>query len=548
MEKSHSLPTDPTEPTEPASEIPDVDKLPRVADSIPLSVWLVALLALAERFTFYGLSAPFQNYMQNGRDDPLRPGALGWGQRTASLTSNLFYILTCITPIFGAIAADKWLGRYRLLVVSFAIYLVGTVLLLVSSLPEVLGRKSGGGVFITSIILIGVGMSGANANLAAFIGDQYTKEGGTVEVRNGNRVVIDRDRTIESIYNLFYWCLNVGSLSGIATTLLERNVGFWAAFLLPLCALSISAALLVFGRRHYTMCAPEKSALPDAVRASLYASRSGFRMDHAKPQYQLEHHARQVPWSESFVDELKQGLKACRMLLAWPILWLCRVQLSTNLISQAAQMDTASVPNDMIYNANPVVIIIFLPLFDSFLYPWLRRRGITLNAVTRISLGFVLEAFAIAYAAIVQKLIYSYGPCYEFPLQCAASQGGAIPNHISVAVQIPVYVLEAFEIFATPAGYEMAFLLSPKSMKSILQAMFSLTNAVGASLSIAISPIYKNPALLWMYVSLAVAMAIDSSVFYLVFGIFDSGEEGQKKNEKKIAPIMQDPELDVETQ
>jgi dipeptide/tripeptide permease len=36
-----------------------------------------------------------------------------------------------------------------------------------------------------------------------------------------------------------------------------------------------------------------------------------------------------------------------------------------------------------------------------------------------------------------------------------------------VAVQIPAYVLEAFsEIFATPAGYEMAFLLSPKSMIS----------------------------------------------------------------------------------
>ena len=154
-----------------------------------------------------------------------------------------------------------------------------------------------------------------------------------------------------------------------------------------------------------------------------------------------------------------------------------------------------------------------------------------------------------AYAAIVQKLIYAYGPCYELPLQCAASQGGAISNHISVAVQIPVYVLEAFsEIFATPAGYEMAFLLSPKSMKSILQAMFSLTNAVGASLSIAISPIYKNPALLWMYVSLAVAMVIDSSVFYLVFGIFDSREESKEKNEKKIAPIMQDPELDVESQ
>jgi len=377
------------------------------------------------------------------------------------------------------------------------------------------------GVFITALVLIAIGMSGANGVLAAFIGDQYTKEGGEVIVNNkGKHVVVDRGRTIESIYNLYYWCINVGSLSGLATTNLEKHVGFWAAFLLPLCALSISAMLLMLGRKHYTVSAPEKSALPDAMKASWFGIKGGFNMDAAKPSHQLEKHAREVSWTDSFVDELKLGLSACRMLLAWPILWLCRVQLSTNLIAQAAQMQTSGVPNDMIYNANPIAIIILLPLIDKAIFPRLRSSGITLSAVTRVSIGFLFEAAAMGFAAIVQKLIYISGPCYNYTLACPASDSGRIPNSISVFIQLPTYVLEAIsEIFATPAGYELAFTLSPKSMKSILQAMFSATNAFGATLSIAISPTYKNPELLWVYTSLAVAMGFVTVAFYWIFGM-----------------------------
>ena len=58
--------------------------LRHVGDKIPLSAWLVAVVELAERFTYYGLTGPFQNYMQNKRDDPRLPGALGLGQSSAT--------------------------------------------------------------------------------------------------------------------------------------------------------------------------------------------------------------------------------------------------------------------------------------------------------------------------------------------------------------------------------------------------------------------------------------------------------------------------------
>jgi POT family proton-dependent oligopeptide transporter len=38
--------------------------------------------------------------------------------------------------------------------------------------------------------------------------------------------------------------VNIGGLSGIATTSLEKNYGFWTAFLLPLCSLFFSVDIL----------------------------------------------------------------------------------------------------------------------------------------------------------------------------------------------------------------------------------------------------------------------------------------------------------------
>lgn len=56
--------------------------LRHVPDKLPWSAFLVAIIELCERFTYYGLSGPFQNYIQNKYHDPKGlPGAIGMLQR-----------------------------------------------------------------------------------------------------------------------------------------------------------------------------------------------------------------------------------------------------------------------------------------------------------------------------------------------------------------------------------------------------------------------------------------------------------------------------------
>jgi POT family proton-dependent oligopeptide transporter len=68
LEKPHDNASD-TDLTEdnPNDVLPtdeDWKTLREVADSLPLSAYLVILIEFCERFTFYGLSGPFQNYVQ----------------------------------------------------------------------------------------------------------------------------------------------------------------------------------------------------------------------------------------------------------------------------------------------------------------------------------------------------------------------------------------------------------------------------------------------------------------------------------------------------
>ena len=50
---------------------------PRIPDSIPPSAWIIASIEMCERFAFFGLSGPLQNFLQKSQNDSLRHGAFG---------------------------------------------------------------------------------------------------------------------------------------------------------------------------------------------------------------------------------------------------------------------------------------------------------------------------------------------------------------------------------------------------------------------------------------------------------------------------------------
>ena len=74
------------EEDEPTGE--ELATLRKVSDHLPWSAFIVAMVELCERFTFYGLSGPFQNYIQyHPHDTPIR-GGIGTALRSRTVRVN----------------------------------------------------------------------------------------------------------------------------------------------------------------------------------------------------------------------------------------------------------------------------------------------------------------------------------------------------------------------------------------------------------------------------------------------------------------------------
>ena len=65
--------------------------LRRVPGKLPLSAWLVIIIEACERFCYFGLAGPLQNYLQNRPDNPIGPGGLG----ESLLSIHYLYSVEC---------------------------------------------------------------------------------------------------------------------------------------------------------------------------------------------------------------------------------------------------------------------------------------------------------------------------------------------------------------------------------------------------------------------------------------------------------------------
>ncbi|KAK2757589.1 hypothetical protein FQN54_004558 [Arachnomyces sp. PD_36] len=509
--------------------------LRHIGESLPVSAWLVAIVELSERFTYYGVQGLFQNYIQRPYDGSEGRGALGQGHQGATALSTFFQFWCYVTPIFGAIIADQYLGKYKTIVVFCIVYIVGLLVLLLTSLPVALEHGAGLGGFIVAILVIGLGTGGIKSNVAPLIADQYRRKVMAISVTDkGERVIIDPAVTIQRIYMIFYGCINVGALSLLATPYMELYIGFWSAYLLALCMFVVGTAVLILGRKFYVVRPPTGSIITDTFRA-IGIMIKHRNMNAPKPSYQEEHGlGGGMKWDDHFIEEVKRALIACQVFAFYPIYWVVYGQFSNNFVTQAGQMEGHGIPNDLMQNFDPISIIVFIPILDRIIYPLLQKSHIPFLPVSRITVGFIVASLAMMYAAIVQHLIYSAGPCFDSPL-CAASEvdGVAMGNKVHIAIQTPAYVLIGIsEIFASVSGLEYAYTKAPPTMKSFVQSMYLLTNAFGSAIGMALTPVAYDPAIIWMFVGLCGASFSAGIIFYLVFHKLNAREEAMNKLDK----------------
>ncbi|KAI8342379.1 POT family-domain-containing protein [Chlamydoabsidia padenii] len=459
--------------------------------------------------------------------------------------------------MLGAIIADQYLGRYNVILIFSFVYLVGWIILTCTSIPSSIEAGAGFPGYVVSLVVIGFGTGGIKGIVSPLCADQYKYDHDYVkELPTGEKVLVDYSLSIQRLYNWFYWAINIGSVvGGVVCPILELNVDFWAAYLLPTIMLLLSIVVFVSGSKLYYKPPPNGSVILKAFsvigqawkQKNLPGNKEARKsckdfMDFAKRDSGLVNAvpwddamtAKAATWDDQFVDELKQAIMACKIFVPLSIYWVCYNNLSNNLISQAAVMARPpSLPNNIMNNFDPIALLIFIPVVDLVLYPFLRKNKINFFPQQRITVGFFLGSLSMVYAAVVQHYIY----------QDALFIETGDKSNVSVFIQIPCYVLIAFsEIFASITSIEYAYTHAPKSMKSLVSALSLWPNCVAALISLAISPVSHDPNMVWVYTGVACGAFVFGIIYYILFRHYDTIDEEyrlKKLHEGAPSPVLE---------
>ncbi|KAJ5376759.1 hypothetical protein N7509_013645 [Penicillium cosmopolitanum] len=539
--------------------------LRRVSAPIPWAVYAVAFVELCERFSYYGTQILYSNFVNHAL--PLAPphgpagsnhktgagggssqgvsGALGKGTQVAN-GINTFNTFWCyIIPLLSAYIADEYWGRYKTICWAIFFAIIGHITLVMSAIPPVITNTTMCfAVFMLGVIIMGFGTGGFKPNISALVVEQIPVV--NLKVRTlptGERVIIDPTITQSRIYHYFYLFINVGALIGqISMVYAEKYVGFWLGFLLPTVMFMFCPVVMWWGHKRYIQAKPQGSVTSKAVQVLFYALRSrwswnpvkfwkrthdGTLWDSAKPSnIALQDRPHWMTFDDAWVDEVRRGFCACAVFCYMPLYWLSYSQLTNNLTAQAGTMALHGVPNDVLNNLDPIILVICIPICDYFLYPALRRTGIRFTAIRKIFVGFVLGAMGMGWATGVQHYIYKTSPCGYDANTCANPDGSVLNSPLSVWIQSGSYVLIALsEIFASITTLEYAYSKAPRGMRSFIQAISLFSNAVSAAIAEALNPLSKDPLLVWNYGVFAVISIVSGFLFMWQFWSLDQEED-----------------------
>ncbi|HUL59947.1 MAG TPA: MFS transporter [Anaeromyxobacteraceae bacterium] len=319
---------------------------PRAAERFPTAVWFLAWNEAAERFSYYGMASILTLHMVRH---------LGFAENEAIAGYQLFTAAVYLTPLAGAVLADRLWGRYRTILWLSLGYVAGHAVLATWE-----DRRG----LLVGLTLIAAGAGGLKPCASAFAGDQIPP---------------GRDRLVAKLYDLYYWMINLGSTAAtIAVPLLFERGSARLAFGVP--GIAMAAALGVFwaGRRRYVRMPPGPP--PPAAPAG-------------------EGAARPAPAA----PVLGRIAAVFAPVIAF---WALFFQYGSSWTLQADKLRRVvlgvEIPAGSVGTLDAALVLTLIPVFAVWVFPALERRGVRVTALRKMSAGMFVMVLSFVAAALVQ--------------------------------------------------------------------------------------------------------------------------------------------------
>ena len=211
---------------------------------VTYSVFLILVLELLERFSFYGLYLTQTNFLTGSYSEEWNPNLSSMEAASmVSLSAAIAYTI----PFAGGYLADAYLGDYKTILLGTAFfYLPGLFLIASSTAPNWwLGTESFNvGAYKLALLFfwpIGTGIVKSVVNV--FGARQY-------------HPILQRSM-IESFYVRFYMVINVGAVAGCIVIPLVARSSITVAYTIPFVLLMVAVMGFVGGSGRYVDVVPQ---------------------------------------------------------------------------------------------------------------------------------------------------------------------------------------------------------------------------------------------------------------------------------------------------
>ncbi|KAE9592739.1 hypothetical protein Lal_00029247 [Lupinus albus] len=456
----------------------------------------IIFVEFGERFAYQGMASNLLIYLTH---------VMNVSDTKAVKDVNTWVGVSALFPLLGAFIADSYLGRFKTILISSLIYLLGTILLSISAINH---HKM---MFFLAIYVASIGDGGHKPCVQTFAADQFDED--TMEEREKK----------SSFFNWWYMGVVAGSTIPVFLIPYLQQNGWWAmGFGLLAGVLGIALAVFLLGIKRYRKEGPYGSPFTRLAQVFVAATRkwrvNDTEMNHQEPphihsqkfisllhthEYRFLDKAMMIdevdatsktidPWrlcSVTQVEEVKLILRLIPIWLSCIIFTVVQAQGHTYFVKQADTLDRSIganflVPPAVIQGLVGIIILIAVPIYDKVFMPLARKftghpTGITV--LQRIGIGQFLSILTMVVAALVEAK--RVGVAIDHDLL----DNPKVMVPMRIWWLLPQYIITGVsDAFAIVGLQELLYDQMPEGMRSMGAALYISIIGVGNFASIAI--------------------------------------------------------------
>lgn len=471
------------------------------------SAGFIIVVEVAERIAYYGILSNLISYLT---------GPLGQSTASAAANINAWSGVTSLLPLFGALIADSFLGRFRTIFAASVIYILGLGMLTLSatltfSNPFDCNKTNKSTscdpppaqvlLFFFSLYLVAIGQSGHKPCVQAFGADQF----------DGNDPIELKAKS--SFFNWWYFGICFGPLITVSIlNYIQDNLNWALGFGIPCITMVIALLLFLLGGPTYRYVPKTEEKSPFLRIGYVFASAArnwrarsslvndsldsqGFLPGHAAGQFRFLDKAllstkdAREDGTACTVSEVEEAKSVLRLFPIWATSLAYAVvfsQFSTFFTKQGITMDRSIGPNFTVPAAAlqsfiSLFTVCFVPIYDRIFVPlarWVTGEPAGITMLQRIGTGIFLSAVCMVISAVIEA------KRLEVALEHGLidSPGSTVP--MKVWWLIPQYALIGIaDVFTMVGLQEFFYDQVPTELRSVGLSLYLSIFGIGSLLS-----------------------------------------------------------------